>query len=561
LAPLPRWRGLAGNCSQGWRLLPLICIVVALSTLILPGALTRVPPLLDYPNHLARIWLLGGGIDQPPLNAIYAVDWSGASTNIGVDLLAATLGRLIGGWTLASLLLGAAVLLPSLGAVLLNRAAFGGWHWWQAGFAVLAWNSTLLAGFLNFQIGIGLALLAAAMDTASIRRLGALGAAPVRMALGAALLVFHPFAAGFYAVLLAGLAFGAERALSERAAPFRHRAWRAVATAGLGAGVPVACFLLLAPKLPGGHAPAGIYDPWAGFTFGNKAATLLSAIATYNLWLDCVAVLSLWVAARLVASAPLLRCHAGLLLCALGLIVLALLIPSELGGTALIDWRFPVMALFTAAAAVRPGMRSTRAGQAMAVALTLLALARTGWIGGIWHDRQADVAAVADALALVPAGAAVLPVQHIGVRGPTPQGRRLFTGLPTFLHLPALAVPLRRAFVPTLFTAPGKQPLRVLAPWAGISVLEGPPAPVSYLRPFVVSPRESYAIGYMEHWRERFDYVLVINAQAPDDDSEAAVPGLRLLTDRGFARLYQVLRDGTAQRVEQPQVPPASTVD
>jgi len=39
------------------------------------------------------------------------------------------------------------------------------------------------------------------------------------------------------------------------------------------------------------------------------------------------------------------------------------------------------------------------------------------------------------------------------------------------------------------------------------------------------------------------------------------VPGLRLLTDRGFARLYQVLRDGTAQRVEQPQVPLASTVD
>lgn len=77
----------------------------------------------------------------------------------------------------------------------------------------------------------------------------------------------------------------------------------------------------------------------------------------------------------------------------------------------------------------------------------------------------------------------------------------------------------------------------------------------------MASSRESYAIGYMEHWRERFDYVLVINAQTPDNDSEAAVPDLRLLTDRGFARLYQVLRDGTAQRVEQPQVPLASTVD
>ena len=521
--------------------LPLACIVLALGTLVLPVALTHLPPLLDYPNHLARMWLLAGGADHAPLNTIYGVDWSSASTNIGIDLLAVTVGKLIGGWALAPLLLGAAVLLPPLGAVMLNRTVFGGWHWWQAGFAALAWNSTLLAGFLNFQIGLGLALLAAAMDPAVVRRFGPIGAVPLRMLLGAALVVFHPFAAGLYGVLLAGLEFGARGG----GAGLPRRAWRAAAAAGLGIGPPVACFLLLAPTLPGGHAPSGIYDLWTGFTLGNKAWTLMSAIATYDLRVDLPAVVLLWAAARLAASGALLRCHAGLLLGTLGLVVLAVLVPPTLGGTAFVDWRFSIMAVLTGVAAIQPCLRSRRAAQPMAVALMLLALARTGWIAGIWQERQADVAAVEDVLALVPAGAAVLPVEHLGIEGAkSPRGRMLAVGLPSYWHLPSLAVPLRHAFVPTLFTAPGKQPLRVLPPWNEISVLEGVPAPVQYLHDFVPSPRVSYMVGYLAHWRVRFDYVLVLDAQTPDASDETSVPGLELLADRGFARIYRILRSG-----------------
>lgn len=118
--------------------MPLACFVLAFAALAVPVALVRMPPLLDYPNHFARIWLLAGGMDDPPLSSIYVTDWSGASTNIGVDLLAATVGRLIGGETLAELLLASALILPPLGAALLNRAVFGGWHWWQVGFALLA---------------------------------------------------------------------------------------------------------------------------------------------------------------------------------------------------------------------------------------------------------------------------------------------------------------------------------------------------------------------------------------------------------------------------------------
>jgi len=249
------------------------------------------------------------------------------------------------------------------------------------------------------------------------------------------------------------------------------------------------------------------------------------------------------------ASAPLLWVHAGLLVAALLLAAVAVLMPSSLGGTAFVDWRLPIMALLAAAAGSRPEFRTGRAASVAACSLLLLSLVRTGWIAGIWHERQSDIRAVERALAPVPAGAAVLPAQHMPApsRTPAPRGRYSALGPPSHWHHPALAVPRRAAFVPTLFTAPGKQPLRVVPPWDAISVLEGVPAPVHLLRSFVRSPDVLYAAGYAENWRTRFDYVLLVNADLPDADGELPPqPELELLADEGFARLYRIRRGAPA---------------
>jgi hypothetical protein len=56
----------------------------------------QFPPILDYPNHYARMWLLAGGIAEPPFNRIYALDWNRTFTNVGIDLAAYWLGPVIG---------------------------------------------------------------------------------------------------------------------------------------------------------------------------------------------------------------------------------------------------------------------------------------------------------------------------------------------------------------------------------------------------------------------------------------------------------------------------------
>lgn len=528
-AGIRRWPFLAGLAS------PLPYIAIALSALLWPVVTVHLPPLLDYPNHMARLWLLAGGMAQAPLDTIYAVDWAGASTNIGPDLVAAIAGWLHPGTEIGPTLLAAAVMLPPLGAVLLNRTVFGGWHWWQIGFAVLAWNTTLLAGFLGFQVGLGLALVAAGLDPWITRRAAPVPIFAARAALGCGLLVFHIFAAGFYAALLAGLAFGAKCPSSARVGLWRRPLQRAALATGAGLIVPLLLLFVLAPTLPGTTAPSDVFG-WGGYTIVDKANTIATAIATYDIRIDLACALLLWLAARAFCT---LEVHSGLALSAAGLAVLAIVTPSSAAGTAYVDWRLPIMAALTLVAAIRPSISFHSATFILPTLLLCITVSRTAWITSIWQNRQTDVAAVEDVLSLVPAGAKVLPAQH-DARVNLPVGRLLIDGTPTYLHLASAAVYRQRAFIPTLFTTAGKQPLIVQAPYKALSVPEGVPAPVWTLSSYNSSPRADYIVGYVRNWRSDFDFLLVLNADVPDDHDERAIQDLRLIADRGFARLYAI---------------------
>ncbi len=511
------------------------CIVAALLGICLPALLVPVPPLLDYPNHLARLWLLAGGGAGGPLAQIYGVDWTGAVINIGTDLVARTVGPFVGPSRLPPLLLMVACVLPPLGAVLLNRAVYGGFHWWQAGFGLLAWCFTLLAGFLNFQISLGFALLAAASDPLPSKRRGA----PVRrIATGAALLICHPFGCVFYGALLTSLAWGPgfrDPLDGSTGSRLGRVLWPGVCATL----IPVAALWLFAPVLPGGHEATPMLSRWGGDFVLNKVLTALSVIVTYDARTDFLFVIALWIVLRWVIGMGRGRVHAGLWYGAGGMALASFAVPAAVADTAYIDVRLPVMAALMAAAGLSP---TTRLPSWMAAAaLAGVVLARTGWIGAVWEARQADVQSVARALASVPPGALVLPAEHCCQPGPI--GRRLLVTTPTYLHDPALAVPWRQAFVPTLFAAPGKQPLRVLPPWDRLAAPEGRTAPLTSIRDYSSRPLERVFFGYLEHWRERFDYMLVINADTPDDTlDESVFPELGLVTDEGFARLYRINR-------------------
>ncbi len=519
-----------------------VFLLVSLLMLVVLPFLVRVPPLLDYPNHLSRLWLIAGGVRLAPVSSMYQLNWSGASTNIGIDLLARAFGGVLGMGLLGPLLLGASLALPPLGAIALNRTAFGGPHWWQIGFALLAWGQTMLAGFLNFQIGLGLALLAASADARLVQR-GPMMGFLVRAACAGVLLVFHPFASLFYGALIGGLVLGPRlKPLSTR--PDLWSVARPLVLAGLGVAAPVVIFYALAPTTPGGHQGGLPTIEWGSFTPFGRIDVLTSGFRTYTILLDAPVLVALVWPVMVGVNQRRLRVHQGLLLTAAGLAFVALLMPQRLADTTWIDRRLPIMALLTFAAALRPEVVISRRNAVLAAsALFALSALRTGCIAGIWIARQTDIRAVERVLLHVPPGAAVLPLEH----SPSPRTisraplGRYFGSRRSYWHYPTLAIPWRRAFVPTLFTAAGKQPVRVRPPWDQIAVPEGPLASVHVLQ----ATRFPDWLGYMRDWRERFDYILVVNADLPDADGPPPqLPEMELVDDQGFAQLFRVRRAG-----------------
>ena len=526
--------------AQGVRRGLSIKAVVGLSflSLMAPLLTTGIPPLTDYPNHLARFWLLAGGAADPALSGVYGVDWSRASTNIGVDAVVAALSPWVPAMISGRLAMILAAILPPIGLLVLSRRIFQRLNAWQVVFPIAAWSTTFLMGFLNFQIGLGLALLFAAADP-----LARPGSKPVglllRIPFGLILAVDHVFSLFFYAALLAALAVGPER-------PGRSMG-RQTLKAAIAASwclIPLSAMLLYAHALPGGPANDGS----GGLRFDAlpaKIATLVSPLVTYNLGLELLLAVGLAALAGWLAFRRLLDVHWGLLVAACAFMCLSIVAPAWAADTAWVDRRFPIMALLCALASVQVKSPAPRR-LSMAVGLLALALvlSRTSWIDWNWSSTRADLASTRLALRDVPAGSTILPLQHrasLAVKWSAPAGRYIWQiGDPTFRHYPALAVPLQRAFVPTLFAVRGKQPLQVLGSWdRSVDHNGGDLASVSVLN----RPRQASDPPYLTDWPARFGYVLVLNADLPDESGPFRPPAnLKLVSDEGFAQLWRVQR-------------------
>ena len=517
-------------------------VLVGLLAVAAPALMVRIPPLLDLPNHYARIWLLAGGVKEGPLSQMYAIDWSSAWTNIGVDLMAQILGTVIPGQALGPMFLAAALVTPPIGAIVLHQRLYGGWRWWQVVMPLTAFATTLLAGFLNYQIGIGLALLAAAADPALQRRSSPVQLLLLRIVIAVALLVVHIFALGFYAALLGGMALGPTlKTVFESKAAFRNALLKVIAVTAAVA-IPLLAYRLTAHHVPGEASSETIWGPT---TWQYKLDVLGCAFGTYDNVIDGLFFGSLVAICGFALLRGRLRVHQGLALAALALAAVSLLMPTWAAQTGWIDDRIPIMALLTLMAAVHPDIADAKTARVgMATAMLALVLARAAWIGGIWIERQSDADAIERALAHVPAGASVLPLDHRpSIRGMAhaPVGRYFHLGA-SYYHAYTLSVMERGAFSPLIFTMQGKQPLRVQEPWKDISVPNGGRSPtMAVLR----KPTRGWltVAPYIRPWRERFDYALMLNADVLEDVNKEIVPdGMTLVSDEGFARLYRIER-------------------
>jgi hypothetical protein len=203
-------------------------------------------------------------------------------------------------------------------------------------------------------------------------------------------------------------------------------------------------------------------------------------------------------------------------------------VPFFLMQTAWVDQRLPILAGFLLFAGTLPRVRTGRTARLMIAAFAAAILARTIVIGAVWSTRDAQLADFRQVIAPVGPGDRVLVVQAERNADPEamvnrPDSVRAMLRNDSTMHLPALLVIEHSAFWPLLFTAPTKQPVRVMPPYDAISLPEGELPWVGGLAD--LDPATVKWAPYLPGWEHKFDWVLVLH---PRDTPN----GYRLLPDR-----------------------------
>jgi hypothetical protein len=503
---------------------------VALAFLIalLPAAVATWPPLMDFPNHLARIWLLAGGAYVPPLSEIYQVDYAKAYGNLGLDLAAAALVRALPVAQVGQILAGLMTVGPALGGLALNFRLTGRLHAGQLALLAVAWSTTAIAGFIGFQVS-----LAAALALAAIRPKRALLFDVLACAL---LLSLHPLGVSFYVLIGAALSFGAEWRIASRIGAVA----RATARLAAAAAVPILARRLLLAPVPGASGEGPVWGDVHNIVDPVHILTILfSPVLSYDLAADLMAALPVAALIALALGRGWLRLHAGLELAAAALWIVSPVLPDAYGDGSWLAHRFPLQAALLFGAALRPGVEA-RARVKLAYALGLVVAGRAVWMASVWMSQQSDVADLAAALESVAPGASVITLQQEPRDWRQAPTGRFMIGSPngmraTRRHMAGFVVVTRQAFVPTLFAVPGQHPLGLAPGWRL-------PAVTASAIPY---PRQLGEISssdpYLEDWRG-FDYVLVLNADLSSAStfSPQVLAGLESIADRGFAHLYRV---------------------
>jgi hypothetical protein len=485
--------------------------VIGLCTMLLaPLLIVDVPPLLDYPNHLARIFVLASLPHDPILARFYAAHWS-IIPNLALDLAGPPLLHILPVHVVGRLLIAAAVILPVLGTIAYNTALGG--RWWSLGVGLVVYNSCLLGGFLNFQIGIGVALLLAA---AWLRwrehhpvwaiALATLGA-PV-------LFACHLMGLLFFALLVGGAELF--RLYSDPASVRRRGAPLLLVFAA-----PAVLYAISPLRQLGGDAeflPLGAKLLQLATTFTNYNWPLDMTTAAVAIILPAVCLLLRW--GRVPRPAAVTTTL---------LLIAFLVAPYAWKGTYALDTRFAVMLGFMAFAGFIPVRWPPRFRRVVATGLVLLFATRMALLTTAWAAHAADLADLRAVLAPVQPGQSVY-VAEAGLQealaywSANPRWRLLSNGARTDEHLGALALIEHRAYWPFEFDNASQQPIETREPYRSLANRVGS-----------MPDRAEAAAGDICG----FDYALLMDADA--------VPTLpperfRLLAQSGFAALYAITK-------------------
>lgn len=517
--------------TEWWWLTSLLLVL----TLIVPFFLTSIPPVLDYPNHLARAFLLGPGRHDPALSHMYTPHW-GIIPNLAIDIVLPQLLFVFAPDVSGRIILGASLLLPICGVIVYNFSLFGRPSFWSICSVLIAFNAGFLLGFMNFLLGTGVAFLVAAGWVRWRERYPLM---TISGATSGTIIVF--FCHIISLILLVTLigSWEADRLLSQLRTGQVTRP-----TQMIGQGIlPIMIFLPAAflyffssvEKMDGSTEWIPLW----------KALLPLVPVMNYSLGLDAATALTLFTVIYVSTRRGWLQLPRSTGI-ALSLLLIACLIsPFRAKGGAFFDTRFALMVGYLLFAGLAERQFLPRAMVVVGVACFFTAFGmRMVLLSVAWLASTQENSELRSVVSSIKPGdrvlvSVVLPKDAPEEWDTAPFWRRLDGILMTGFNIPAWLLMQQHAFSPILFTDPSQQPIAVLPPYHKIATLDaewGPPRCSLLVTP---SP-ESKRYPYLANWQSNFDYVLILDADEFPDCIYHLPDELKLVRWTNSGALFQI---------------------
>lgn len=436
--------------------------LVAAVLVLVPLLAVAVPPLHDYPFHLARADALAALLGQVDHATPYQLG-SFLLPNVAMDVVMLGLTSVLRPMIAGRVFLGLELLLLLGGAMALHRALHGRASPWPLLAALFLYNWVFLFGFTNYLFGVGVMLWGVAAWVAMSgsgwpARLG------VALVFSIVLLLSHLVAFGLFGVMLAGLAL-------HDTWLHRREGWPAfirLVLPTLPLMTALLLFVALSPTAGEARQPIQSHG-WIGW----KPLMVRRALLSSEPWLDWLTLAPVAGMALALVVARRIRMAGAMTLPLVLLVVTFMLMPFGLFGSLFADMRLPLVILLAAIAATDVRRVPSRAAMLVAALLLALLAVRSGAIARSWIAEMPVFARHEAAFALVPPGS----VLWAATAAPYPSffygsDAELALWHPPLKHVVSLASVGRDVFVPATFADPFKQPIAVPAALAAAKTLQ-----------------------------------------------------------------------------------------
>lgn len=451
---------------------------------LLPFLLVEHPPITDYANHVARLWV-ACNLADPAVGAMYQYRL-GIVPNLAVDLVNAPLCGVVSPAAVVKGATAGALCLIYLSGWLIQRRLLGQPNVFLLALPAISLNLVTTMGYVNYLAGAAVACLLVALIAGRNRRFGEL---LLIGNLGGLVLFFcHIFALAFAGLFMFGMFVARAK-----------RNVRGIVEAGLRTGAMFALPLLLVPFVAQGSGGFEI-------NYENKPRLLFALFMSHHGSLGVNGLLLLFPLFWAMSKGRL-RLHPALRwpLAVIGVFVL--LAPSAIQEAVDVDSRtlIPLACLFFAG--LQP-IAAKRIIERCTAVVTLALIAWNLWSAGTtWVRFDQQVAELRSAMQVLPRQTLLLAVDDEAAV------RRAAAPL-AYGHLASYATIDRQVFNPLEFTGVGMQPMRTQPAFAAVDTpallpfsieiaakLKNPDADLS-------RRADEADAGFAVRWPERFDHVL-----------------------------------------------------